>query len=167
MDSEQNFKDLAASIHALCERYQKRIIFSVHPRTQKKILASGLSFPALVEEMKPLGFADYCKLQKNAFCVISDSGTITEESSLLRFPAITVRQAHERPEGMDVGTLIMSGLKPSDILSAIETVTGQLSREIMPSVVPDYDTDNVSEKVVRIIMSYTKYIRRTVWREEV
>jgi len=167
VDSEQNFKDLAASIHALCERYQKRIIFSVHPRTQKKIAASGLTFPALVEEMKPLGFADYCKLQKNAFCVISDSGTITEESSLLRFPAITVRQAHERPEGMDVGTLIMSGLKPGDILSAIETVTGQFSREVMPAVVPDYDTDNVSEKVVRIIMSYTKYIRRTVWREDV
>ena len=167
VDSEQNFADLVASVHALAETYHKRIIFSVHPRTRKKIAASGHTFPALVEEMKPLGFADYCKLQQNAFCVISDSGTITEESSLLKFPAITVRQAHERPEGMDVGTLIMSGLKPQDILCAIQTVTDQFSRGVASAVVPDYDTDNVSEKVVRIILSYTNYIRRTVWREDV
>ncbi len=167
VDSEQNFNDLIDSIRALCNEYNKRIIFSVHPRTQKKIAANGIVFPALVEEMKPLGFADYCKLQQHAFCVISDSGTITEESSLLKFPAITVRQAHERPEGMDVGTLIMSGLKPSDILSAISTVTDQFMRQSIPSVVPDYDTDNVAEKVVRIILSYTKYIRRTVWKENV
>ena len=167
VDSEQNFADHVASVHALCEKYHKRIIFSVHPRTQKKIAASGHTFPVLVEEMKPLGFADYCKLQQNAFCVISDSGTITEESSLLQFPAITIRQAHERPEGMDAGTLIMSGLKPEDILCAIQTVTGQFSRNIVPAVVPDYDTDNVSQKVVRIILSYTNYIRRTIWREDV
>ncbi len=167
VDSEQNFADLAESISALCDQYKKRIIFSVHPRTKKKLATNGIIFPELVEEMKPLGFADYCKLQQHAFCVISDSGTITEESSLLKFPAITVRQAHERPEGMDVGTLIMSGLKPQDIVSAINTVTGQFSRQVIPSVVPDYDTDNVAEKVVRIILSYTNYIRRTVWRENV
>lgn len=167
VDSEQNLTDLIASIRTLCDVYKKRIIFSVHPRTQKKIVQNDVMFPDLVEEMKPLGFADYCKLQQHAFCVISDSGTITEESSLLEFPAITVRQAHERPEGMDVGTLIMSGLKSQDIVSAVNTVTDQFSRQLIPSVVPDYDTENVAQKVVRIVLSYTNYIRRTVWREDV
>ena len=109
--------------------------------------------------MKPLGFADYIKLQQNAYCVISDSGTITEESSLLGFPAITVRQAHERPEGMDEGTLIMTGLDKKTVLDSIKIVTSTR----MP-VVKDYDSDNVAQKVVRIIMSYTGYINRTVWK---
>ncbi len=111
--------------------------------------------------MKPLGFADYNKLQQNAFCVISDSGTITEESSILGFPAITVRQAHERPEGMDEGTLIMSGLESENIINAINVVTNQ--KEKM-HIVNDYDADYVAAKVVRIILSYTDYINRTVWR---
>ena len=117
--------------------------------------------------MKPLSFADYIVLQKNAFCTISDSGTITEESSLLHFPAITVRQAHERPEGMDEGTLIMTGLEKENILSAIKCVTEQfdLDNNVIRTVT-DYDVDNVAEKVVRIIMSYTGYINRTVWRKE-
>ena len=167
VDSEQNFFDLVESINTICEKYNKKIIFSVHPRTQKKLEEKQIVFHELVEKMKPLGFADYCKLQKSAFCVISDSGTITEESSLLGFPAITVRQAHERPEGMDVGALIMSGLKPKDIITAIDTVTDQCNQGITPETVTDYDTDNVSHKVVRIILSYTNYIRRTVWRENV
>lgn len=165
VDSDQNFGDLITSIRTICEKYDKRIIFSVHPRTRKKIDGGGISLPSRVESMKPLGFGDYCRLQQHAFCVISDSGTITEESSLLRFPAITIRQAHERPEGMDVGTLIMAGLKPQDIITAIDTVTRQFSRHIVPPVVPDYDTENVAEKVVRIILSYTNYVRQTVWRE--
>ena len=165
VDSEQNFGDLVNSIKAIAEKFEKRIIFSVHPRTRKKIESEGIVFHQLVEEMKPLGFADYCKLQQNAFCVISDSGTITEESSILRFPAVTIRQAHERPEGMDVGTLIMSGLKSQDLIAAIDTVTGQFKRGSIPAIVPDYDTEFVAQKVVRIIMSYTNYIRRTVWRE--
>ena len=134
------------------------VIFSVHPRTQKLIEAKGIKLHELVQTMKPLGFADYIKLQQNAFCVISDSGTITEESSLLGFPAITVRQAHERPEGMDEGTLIMTGLDRVTILDSIKIVTS----ERMP-VVTDYDADKVAQKVVRIIMSYTGYINRTVW----
>jgi UDP-N-acetylglucosamine 2-epimerase (non-hydrolysing) len=167
VDSQQNFCDLIASINAIAEKYKKRIIFSVHPRTRKKIKAEGVTFNNLIEEMKPLGFSDYCKLQENAFCVISDSGTITEESSILGFPAITIRQAHERPEGMDVGTLIMSGLKTNDIITAIDTVTGQFGCSRKTEIVPDYDTESVSQKVVRIILSYTNYIRRTVWRENV
>ena len=115
--------------------------------------------------MRPLSFADYSKLQTNAFCVISDSGTITEESALLGFPAITVRQAHERPEGMDEGTLIMAGLEAEEVCAAIDCVVGQTSaRADVIRTVPDYDVDNVAEKVVRIIMSYTGYVNRTVWR---
>lgn len=167
VDSEQNLFDLVQSIHAVAEQYGKRIIFSVHPRTRKKIEEQNIAFHPLVEFMKPLGFADYIRLQQNAFCVISDSGTITEEASLLGFPAITIRQAHERPEGMDVGTLIMSGLKKEEVLSAIEVVTNQYLCKGKPEAVPDYETDSVSQNVVRIILSYTKYIRRTVWRENV
>jgi UDP-N-acetylglucosamine 2-epimerase len=114
----------------------------------------------LVISMKPLGFADYNKLQKDAFCVISDSGTITEESTLLEFPAITVRQAHERPEGMDEGTLIMTGLDKITVLDAIRVVTSGTM-----GIVKDYNSDKVAQKVVRIIMSYTGYINRTVWKK--
>ena len=124
-------------------------------------------FSPLVNFLKPLSFADYIMLQKHAFCTISDSGTITEESSLLHFPAITVRQAHERPEGMDEGTLIMTGLESENILAAIKCVTSQMreKRDVIRTI-PDYDVDNVAEKVVRIIMSYTGYVNRTVWRKE-
>ncbi len=123
-------------------------------------------FNSLVEFMKPLGFFDYIALQKNAYCAISDSGTITEESSILNFPAITIRQAHERPEGMDEGTLIMSGLKSDDIISAIDIVTGQWNENHdVTHLVEDYNTDNVSKKVVRIIISYIDYINRTVWKQ--
>ena len=123
--------------------------------------AGDIKFDSLVRLMKPLGFADYIKLQENAFCVISDSGTITEESSLLGFPAITVRQAHERPEGMDEGTVIMSGLDRECVLDSIKVVTDQ---NIRMRVVQDYDNDILAAKVVRIILSYTGYINRTVWK---
>ncbi|QQS18933.1 UDP-N-acetylglucosamine 2-epimerase (non-hydrolyzing) [Candidatus Saccharibacteria bacterium] len=158
----KNFTDLIESISAICETYKMPVIFSVHPRTQKLIDAKGIKLHELVQPMKPLGFADYIKLQQNAYCVISDSGTITEESSLLGFPAITVRQAHERPEGMDEGTLIMTGLDKDTILDSIKIVTSTR----MP-IVKDYDVDNVSQKGVRIIMSYTGYINRTVWKKGV
>jgi UDP-N-acetylglucosamine 2-epimerase (non-hydrolysing) len=160
VDSEKNFTDLIESINAVCDTYKFPVIFSVHPRTQKLIDAKGIKLHELVQPMKPLGFADYIKLQENAFCVISDSGTITEESSLLGFPAITVRQAHERPEGMDEGVLIMTGLEKDTILDSIKVVTS----ERMP-IVKDYDADKVAQKVVRIILSYTGYVNRTVWRK--
>ena len=160
IDNEKNFNDLIGSVNAICENYKYPIIFSVHPRTQKLIDKNNVKLPELVKMMKPLGFADYNKLQQNAFCVISDSGTITEESSLLGFSAITVRQAHERPEGMDEGTLIMTGLDKATILDAIKIVTSGAM-----GIVKDYDVEKVSQKVVRIIMSYTEYINRTVWRK--
>jgi len=156
LDSEKNFNDL---INAICEIYKFPIIFSVHPRTKKLIDEKNIKLHELVRMMKPLGFADYIKLQKNAYCVISDSGTITEESSLLGFPAITTRQAHERPEGMDEGTLIMTGLDKATVLDAIKVVvSGPMD------IVKDYDADKVAQKVVRIILSYSGYINRTVWK---
>jgi len=166
VDSEQNFNDLLDSLNVIAETYGKRVIVSTHPRTRKKLEAIvNKDFNPLIEFMKPLGFFDYIALQKNAYCAISDSGTITEESSILGFPAITIRQAHERPEGMDEGILIMSGLKSEDILDAIEIVVNQWGEN--PDAircVEDYDVDNVSKKVVRIIVSYIDYINRTVWK---
>lgn len=167
VDSEKNFLSLLESINAVAETYGMPIIFSTHPRTRKKMEVTEFQFSPLVKFMKPLSFADYIVLQKNSFCTISDSGTITEESSLLHFPAITVRQAHERPEGMDEGTLIMTGLESENILDAIACVTKQMNKnEAVIRTVHDYDVDNVAEKVVRIIMSYTGYINRTVWKKE-
>lgn len=140
---------------------------ATHPRTLKKLEALGRKdIDDKVQFLKPMGFFDYVKMQLDAKCVISDSGTITEESSLLNFPAITVRQAHERPEGMDEGTLIMTGLKSDLVLHAIDVVTTQAAeKERAFRVVADYDVDNFSQKVLRIIMSYTPYINRTVWHK--
>jgi len=165
IDNEVNFKDLLASLNAMAVRYGRPIIFSTHPRTRKKIEnTAGADFNKAIRFLKPLGFLDYIKLQQNAFCVVSDSGTITEESSILNFPAVTIRQAHERPEGMDEGVLIMCGLKTDRILESIDIVTKQFSQKQRQfKLVPDYDANNVSKKVLRVILSYTEYINRTVW----
>ena len=126
VDSEDNFSDLLVSLNAIVEKYHKKVIVSTHPRTRKKLESIGfVNSNPMIEFMKPFGFMEYIKLQQNAFCVISDSGTITEESSILHFPAITIRQAHERPEGMDEGTLIMTGLNSNRILDSIDVVTSQ------------------------------------------
>ena len=166
VDAPENFQNFFRTLHAVASHYQWPIIISTHPRTRKKMEALGISPEQgkLLQFMKPLGFFDYIKLQQEAFCVISDSGTITEESSILGFPAITIRQAHERPEGMDEGTLIMSGLTPDHVLNAIETVTKQVGEAGPMHIIHDYDVDNVSKKVVRIILSYIDYINHTVWR---
>ncbi|BEG97886.1 non-hydrolyzing UDP-N-acetylglucosamine 2-epimerase [Bacteroides sedimenti] len=169
VDSEKNFADLLDSLNAIVDKYHKKVIVSTHPRTRKKLEAIGfVNSNLMIEFMKPFGFLEYIKLQQNAFCVISDSGTITEESSILHFPAITIRQAHERPEGMDEGTLIMTGLSSERILDSIDIVTSQFAeRSNVIRTIPDYETDNVSKKVVRIILSYTDYINRTVWHKEI
>lgn len=167
VDSEENFQNLLNALEAIAAKYQKTIIISTHPRTRKKLEALNFTNEnPLIQFMKPFGFLDYIKLQRNAFCVISDSGTITEESSLLKFPAITIRQAHERPEGMDEGTLIMTGLNTKRILESIDVVTSQVAEKVdFIQTVTDYETDNVSKKVLRIILSYTDYINRTVWHK--
>jgi len=167
VDSEINFNDLLESLSAIAEKYDKQIIVSTHPRTRKRLEDIGVNhLNAKIHFLKPLGFFDYVNLQMNAFCVLSDSGTITEESSILNFPSVTIRQAHERPEGMDEGTLIMCGLKKERVIKSIDIVTTNYSRTHRRfKIVQDYDTDNVSKKVLRIIMSYTDYIRRAVWHE--
>ena len=121
----------------------------------------------LIKFLKPLGFFDYIKLQRESYCVISDSGTITEESSILKFPAIMIRQAHERPEGMDNGTLIMSGLNKERINESIDVVTEQYKNGVIPTIIDDYNVDNVSQKVVKIILSNIDYVNRTVWRKDI
>jgi len=167
LDNPKHVEQLVASLNALADTHDRRIIFSTHPRTRKKLDKQGIRFDERIELMKPLGFADYIKLQMNAYCVVSDSGTITEEASILQFPAVTIREAHERPEGMDEGTLIMSGLAAEDVLRAVRIVTDQHREpERSSRIVPDYETDNVSRKVVRIIASYTSYVNRTVWRTD-
>jgi UDP-N-acetylglucosamine 2-epimerase (non-hydrolysing) len=165
IDCEKNFKDLLDALNKVARVFKKKIVVSTHPRTRKKLESLNCRhFDPRVSFLKPLGFFDYIRLQMNAACVISDSGTITEESSILNFPAVTIRQAHERPEGMDEGTLIMCGLKASGIINAIKTVSAQHSKVNRQfKVIPDYDVDNLSKKVVRIIMSYTNYVNRTVW----
>ena len=165
IDDATNFANLVATINHLSREFTMPLIFSAHPRTMKKLDQNHIHFDNLVNVMKPLGFFDYMQLQKNAFCVVSDSGTITEESSILGFPAVTIRNAHERPEGMDVGTLIMSGLVPQSVAEAVRVVTNQHSLGYTPSIVPDYNVDDPSKKVVRIILSYVSYINSTVWRK--
>ncbi len=160
IDSPVNFNSFIETLHALAEHYGMPVIVSTHPRTRKKIEDQKITIDSdKISFLKPLGFFDYIRLQQSSYCVISDSGTITEEASLLGFPAVTIRQAHERPEGMDVGTLIMSGLLSTDVINAIDVVVSQRA----PQVVPDYEVESVSTKVVRIILSYIDYINRTVW----
>ncbi len=170
VDSPENLADLLASLNAIAERYDRPIIFSAHPRTRQRLDAphAGPGLDGRVRVLKPLGFFDYVHLQQHARCVVSDSGTITEESSLLNFPAVTIRQAHERPEGMDEGTLIMCGLKAPRVLEAIDVVTAQHDPNGRAfRVVGDYEPANVSAKVVRIILSYVDYVNRTTWRRPV
>ncbi|AZO86627.1 UDP-N-acetylglucosamine 2-epimerase [Stutzerimonas stutzeri] len=165
VDTPENLRDLLKTLRALADKYQFPIIVSTHPRTRKRLEAIGESLDhPLIRFSKPFGLLDYIKLQMSAFCVLSDSGTITEEASLLNLPAITIRNAHERPEGMDEGTLIMSGLKVEGVLDAVRVVTSQhdRSQRVIP-VVRDYQAGPVSKQVVRVVLSYTDYINRTVW----
>ena len=165
VDDEGNLKDLLESLKALSDHYGFPTIVSTHPRTRKRLEALGLALAhPLIRFQKPFGFFDYVKLQMSAFCVLSDSGTITEEASLLGFPAVTLRDAHERPEGMDEGTLIMCGLRKERVLDAVRVVTSQHnpnSRTI--PVVKDYQAGPVSKQVVRVVLSYIDYVNRTVW----
>ena len=167
VDSPKNFNQLLESIETISTVYEMPIIISTHPRTKKKLQEIGYDKKnKLLRFSKPYGFHEYNKLQLNAFCVISDSGTIAEESSILNLPAITIRNAHERPEGMDEGALIMSGLDKDRIIESINIVTAQYDKDRVMKIVKDYDVDNVSKKVLRIILSYTDYINRTVWHKE-
>lgn len=161
ISSEQNFMDLVDSLNTIADKYQIPLIVSTHPRTRKMIEAKGIQFNPLVKTMKPLGFNDYVKLQKYAKAVLSDSGTISEESSILGFRALNIRQAHERPEAMEEASVMMVGLKKERILQGLEVLEKQEKDTLR--LVADYSMPNVSDKVVRIILSYTDYINRVVW----
>jgi UDP-N-acetylglucosamine 2-epimerase (non-hydrolysing) len=166
VDTPENLRDLVTTLNALAKTYGFPIIVSTHPRTRKRLDSLGVTdIHPLVHFAKPLGFFDFVKLQMEAKCVISDSGTITEESSLLNIPAITIRYAHERPEGMDEGTLIMCGLKTEEVLDAVKVVCEQFAEHGPMGQVADYLAPAVSRKIVRLVMSYTGYVNRTVWRQ--
>lgn len=168
VDSDKDLIDLIDSLNAVAKEYDKPVIFSVHPRTQKRFdsLSGSINLDSRIVMLKPLGLLDYVHLQMNAFCIISDSGTITEESSILNFPAVTIRNVHERPEGMDEAAVIMCGLKSQRVVQAIAMATSQFSEERAFEMVSDYKASNVSRKVARIILSYVDYVNRTVWHKE-
>ena len=165
IDSPKNMTNMIETLNALAEQYDIPVIVSTHPRTQKRLdrMELGILNPH-IKFFKPFGFCDYIKLQMGALCVISDSGSISEEASLLNLPAITIRNTHERPEGMDAGTLIMSGLKKDRVLDSVRVIISQHDRthRQMKSV-QDYDSGLVSKQVLRVVLSYVGYVNRTVW----
>lgn len=179
INSEKNFRGLMTSLNAIAEKYNYPIIVSTHPRTQNMIDKMQIEMRPEVQFLKPLGFHDYNALQKRAYAVLSDSGTISEESSILNFRALNIRQAHERPEAMEEASVMMVGLSPERIMQGLaqlqtqvvgdRNIVGSNPQSLVPNFRPvaDYSMPNVSEKVVRIIISYTDYIKRTVWSEEI
>jgi UDP-N-acetylglucosamine 2-epimerase (non-hydrolysing) len=169
VDTPVRLAELLRTLRAIATQWQMPMIFSTHPRTRKRLEALNVSLDdPLIRFASPFGFFDYVRLQMDSFCVLSDSGTITEEATLLSLPAVMIRDAHERPEGMDVGTVVMSGLKQEHVLDAIRVVTSQhdRTRRVFP-VVPDYMAGPVSKKIVRIVLSYIDYVNHTVWRRRI
>jgi UDP-N-acetylglucosamine 2-epimerase (non-hydrolysing) len=165
IDSSQNMQDMIQTLNALAQEYKVPVIVSTHPRTKKKLDSMELGkLDPLVQFLKPFGFCDYIKLQMEALCVVSDSGTISEEGSLLNLPAIMIRNAHERPEGMDVGTVIMSGLKKDRVLDAVKVIVAQHDKmKRVMHAVADYEGGPVSKQILRVVLSYIDYVNRTVW----
>ena len=167
VDTPENLSDLMDTLQALVDAYNFPIIVSTHPRTRQRLEKMGFEgLDPKIQFLKPFGFFDYIKLQMEAFCILSDSGTITEEASLLNLPAVTIRNSHERPEGMDTGTLVMCGLKAEGVLDAIRIIRNHYAtnQRYFP-IAPDYDAGMVSKKILRIVSSYTGYINRIVWKK--
>ncbi|MCL6272046.1 UDP-N-acetylglucosamine 2-epimerase (non-hydrolyzing) [Sansalvadorimonas sp. 2012CJ34-2] len=168
IDSDKNFMKLVNTLNLVAEKYNLPVIVSTHPRTKKKIDSLGIQFNEKIQLLKPLGFKDYNKLQLNAKVVLSDSGTINEESSILDFPALNIREAHERPEGMEEGAVMMVGLEACRVMQGLDLLnddssSNEAGRKMR--LVNDYSMPNVAEKVVRIIVSYRDYVMRTVWKQ--
>ena len=163
IDIEDNFMQLMQSINAIAEKYQVPVIYSTHPRSQKWIEKRGFNFHPLVKNLKPFGINDYCKLQMNSLCVLSDSGTLSEESAILNFPAVLIRTSTERPEVLDKGSIVVGGIKTEDVISATEMVLSMFENKEPYVMAEDYQDTNVSLKVVKIIQSYAKIVNITTW----
>ena len=164
IDNNENLEKIEKILHTLSEKFEMPIIFSTHPRTRKRLNTN--EFSNLVKFINPVSFSDYIKLQINSNIVLSDSGTINEESSILNFPAINVRETYERPEAMEEGSVVLSGLSCERILQTIELIKFQERGEKRDlKIVKDYDLDNVSEKIIRIILSYTDYVNKFIWKK--
>ena len=165
IDDESAFTALMRAINASAQAYRMPVIFSVHPRSRKRIEQSGFQFHPLVRCMEPFGYLDYCKLQENSFCVLSDSGTLSEESALLKFSAVLMRTSTERPEALDKGSIVIAGTNEADLLQAVELAAAMRVGGELAAQIPDYADGNVSAKVVRIIQSHTKIVNQNVWRK--
>ncbi|MEO2075947.1 MAG: UDP-N-acetylglucosamine 2-epimerase (non-hydrolyzing) [Bacillus sp. (in: firmicutes)] len=166
IDNEKNFFSLMSAINEIAEHYQMPVIYSTHPRSQNIIEKRGFEFHPLVRSLKPFGFFDYNKLQLNAYCVLSDSGTVPEEAAILGFPAVSIRTSTERPESLDKGVIILGGIKKEDVLQSVELCRSMWESNEWVEQVPDYQDTNVSVKVVKIIQSYTKIVNKVVWGKE-
>jgi len=163
IDNEQNFFSLMNALNHIAERYQLPIIYSTHPRSWKKIEERKFKFSPLIRQLKPFGFFDYNKLQLNSFCTLSDSGTLSEESAILGFPAVLIRTSTERPEVLDKGTMVIGGITEKDIVQAVELSRAMWDNKEQTTLAPDYLDENVSVKVVKIIQSYAKIVDKVVW----
>lgn len=163
IDIEENFIELVNSINEIAKKYEVPVIYSTHPRTRKFIEKRKIEFYSLVQNVKPLGFLDYVKLQANALLVLSDSGTLTEESAILGFPGVLIRTSTERPEGLDAGTIVVGGIKSRDVLASSELAIKIVSDRPVSSLPHDYGTIDVSTKVVKIIQSYVHIVNKTTW----
>ena len=165
IDISENFDKLMLSINQLAEAYKMPVIYSVHPRSQKYIKERNVMFHELVRPMPPFCFTEYSALMHNAFCVVSDSGTMPEEAAIGHFPAVCIRTSTERPEALDKGDFVIGGIGEDEVLQAVDMVTKMAKKGDFGAKVPDYEVDNVSSVVVRVIQSYTKIINETVWRK--
>ncbi|WP_106830934.1 non-hydrolyzing UDP-N-acetylglucosamine 2-epimerase [Parabacteroides pacaensis] len=165
IDIESNFNSLMEAVNTMARHYDMPVLYSCHPRSEKYIAARGFEFDKRVIKHKPLGFFDYNKLQKNAFCVVSDSGTLPEESASLHFPAVSVRTSTERPEALDSGVFVIGSITGDAVIQAVDMAVSMQSHGYVPSPVDAYTDDNVSDKVVRIIQSYTAIVNRMIWRK--
>ena len=166
IDIEENFAELVNSLNYIAEKYKKRIIFSTHPRTAKKIKEKNIKFNDLITNLEPLGFFDYVALQKYAYCVLSDSGTIPEESAILNFPGVSMRNSTERPEALDAGSIVLGSVRQRDLVNSIELAVNSFSPD-KKNPVKDYQDTNVSEKVVKIIQSYYNIVNERTWKKKI